>query len=82
MMPIGGEIHVEGIDWHIPSTRKGPTARSEWVGKHSWKFPEGTYHMHARYLKGEIMWVISTRASALCKVEGRCRVVTINDVHD
>lgn len=64
-------------DYQIPSTYAPKGSRSEWIGKHAWQFPPGEYHLHARYLKGEIMWVLSSRGSPICKIEGRCKKVNL-----
>lgn len=67
-------------DYQIPSTYSSKGSRSEWIGRHAFNFPDGQYHLHARYLKGEVVWVLSGRASPVCKVAGRCRIVEIKTV--
>lgn len=73
------EIDDDPRDWQIPPTFKGKKARAEWIGRHAFKFQPGKWHLHARWLKGEIVWVLSSRGSPLCKQEGRCRIVEIKD---
>lgn len=76
-----GDPQVEmNDDWRgIPTTRQGKKARSAWIGRNAFNFPEGKYHLHARWLKGTVQWVLSGRGSALCKEEGRCRIVQITN---
>lgn len=70
----------EQDDWRMPSTYAGREKRSEWVGRVAWQFPEGQYHLHARYLKGDVQWVLVGRKTGVCKVPGRCRLVEVKNV--
>lgn len=64
----------------IPWNSEEMKSRDDWKRISTWQFPDGWYHLHSRYLKGDMIWVLSSRASPICKLEGRCRIVSISTI--
>lgn len=81
MNMIGGhypEMDEEWRDYAIPNTYAGTAKRNEWIGKHTpFEVKNDEYHLHAKYLKGVVQWVLTTRASGICRQEGRCIKIAV-----
>lgn len=78
--PIGGYLEIDkltGVLLSLIPYNFDMKTKEEWLRLNTFQFPDGKWHLHSRYLKGDMVWVLSGRRSKLCKLEGRCRIVEI-----
>lgn len=72
-----GKPVPQAVAYQIPSA--GTEGRKYWLGRHAPYLPSiGDIHLHSQLHKGQPRWIVSLRASSICKIPGRCRIVVID----
>ncbi len=79
--PLRGKALSGGYD---PETGEGPRlleTNVAYLDKHAeeWKPPVGEVHLHLMYTGGRVRWQIARLGSLVCKVPGRCHLMTVHE---